>query len=231
MRKHIVGIIHYIYDEKLLTFNRANAANYITLLGSWLSRLGLYLFIVYFAMYWYNDAISTTAQVVRIAAIVLLVLGSICDAIDGYVSRKLGIVSTFGELFDPHHDKVQYVTKTQALILDAVVSLMSGASPAFIIQAIVIGYVSMERDLAVMFHRMWAIRESPTIKIRAESSGKWRTRICFPGILFMFIVVHNNLVWVGWMLTVIILTVTFYSNWEYVRRYRAGIIAARDANS
>jgi len=228
MKSLILSLLHFFYDEKLLPFNRDNAANYITLLGSWLSRLGLYLFFVFFALFVEAGTITTTASVVRVIGIVALSLGAICDGIDGYVSRKFHIGSAFGELFDPHHDKVQYVTKILSLLINALVIALSGSSKAFILQALLIAYFSLERDLASMFHRAWALREAPEAKVSAGASGKWRTRICFPGILLLFVVMDPlDLPVLGWMVTSAILVATVYSNWDYVRRYRKVIRIAR----
>jgi phosphatidylglycerophosphate synthase len=232
MKRFLISLLHFFYDEKLLPFNRDNAANYITLLGSWLSRLGLYLFFVFFILFAEAGSITSSASVVRIVALILLCLGAICDGIDGYVSRKFHIGSAFGELFDPHHDKVQYVTKILSLLINALVVVLSGSSKAFLVQTLLIAYFSFERDLASMFHRAWALREAPDAKVSAGSSGKWRTRICFPGILILFIIMDPlDSPLLGWIVTSAVLGATLYSNYDYVQRYRKLIRLARGFES
>ncbi len=228
MKNPLVSLLHFLYDEKLLPINRANTANYITLLGSWLSRLGFYLFVVYFILFWQYGSIIEQAQTIRVIALVAMCIGAACDGIDGFVSRRFNVGSSFGELFDPHHDKVQYFTKFLSLLINALVCVLSGGSPAFVVQTLLIAYFSLERDHASMFHRTWALREAPSAKVSAGFSGKLRTAICFPGAMFMFVIMFPwNLPTLGWIVTGCIVGVTLYSNWDYVRRYRKVIRIAR----
>lgn len=227
--KFIRNIVHYIYDEELLPLSRENTANYITLLGAWLSRFGLVCFIGYLMLFFLEQQVSSTAIVLRYSGIVLFTLAAISDGVDGYVARKMYIVSRFGELYDPHLDKVQYVTKVNGLLIDAVVAMLCGASWQFLLQVFLIGWMTQERDLTCMFHRLWAVREDPLVQIGAGSSGKWRTRICFPCMLVFFLVINPlQSIVVGWILTCLIILTTAYSTYDYVHRYRIAIKTARN---
>lgn len=228
MWKFTRKIVHYIYDEDLLPLSRENLANYISLLGAWFSRVGLLCFVACLIFFGIEGHLSETALIVRWSGIVLFLLAAACDGVDGYVARKLKIVSRFGEIYDPHLDKVQYVTKVNGLMIDAAIAALSGASWQLLLQALIIAWITQERDLTTMFHRLWSIREDPNMKISASPSGKWRTRICFPGILLFFLVINplQNVLF-GWLLTCIIFIATAYSAYDYVHAYRMAIRFAR----
>lgn len=228
MWKLICKAIHYFYDEDLLPVSREHLANYISLLGAWLSRVGLLCFCVYLTLFGIQGHISTLAMIIRASGIVLFTLAATCDGVDGYVARRLKIVSKFGEIYDPHLDKVQYITKVNGLMIDAAVATLCGASWQLLLQALIISWITQERDLTNMFHRLWSVREDPNMKVSARPSGKWRTRICFPGILLFFLVINPlQSVLFGWILTCVIFVVTAYSAYDYVRAYRVAIKTTR----
>jgi CDP-diacylglycerol--glycerol-3-phosphate 3-phosphatidyltransferase len=232
MLKTFRSIVHYVYDEDLLPFCRKNYANYISLLGAWFSRLGLLCFVAFLILFGVEGHVSKTALIVRAIGIGLFLIAATCDGVDGFVARKLKIVSKFGEIYDPHLDKVQYVTKVNGLMIDAAVATLSGASWQLLLQALIIAWITQERDLTAMFHRLWSVREDPNMKISAGSAGKWRTIICFPGILLFFLAINPfQSVLFGWILTSIIFTVTAYSAYSYVHSYRAAIRSARSRNT
>ncbi|MEK7451722.1 MAG: CDP-alcohol phosphatidyltransferase family protein [Patescibacteria group bacterium] len=221
-------VVHYLYDKDLLPLSRANAANYISLLGAWLSRIGLLCFFVYLTLFGVQGHVSTLAMIIRAFGIALFVMASTCDGIDGYVARKLKIVSKFGEIYDPHLDKAQYITKVNGLMIDAAIAALCGASWQLLLQALIISWITQERDLTNMFHRLWSIREDPNMKVSARPSGKLRTIICFPAILLFFLVINPlQSVLFGWILTFVIFTVTAYSAYDYVRAYRVAIKKTR----
>ena len=77
-------------------------------------------FFVCLALYRYPDRNIACAN----AATVLFLLGAATDALDGYLARRWGAISTFGRIMDPFCDKV--------LVLGAFVFL---ASPVFEVPA------------------------------------------------------------------------------------------------
>lgn len=224
----VAAIAHAIYDKKLLPFTRENSTNYITVLGAWLSRLGLVVLLVTFCLFLAQRELTFDLLILRWSGISLSALDAMCDGLDGFVARRLHIVSFFGELYDPHVDKVQYLTKLSGLIIDGAIMVLTGASPFFFLQVVLIAWISYERDATCMFHRAWALREAPNVKVSAGSSGKWRTRICFPGILVFHLILHPiGSPLLGWIDTLIIVSVTVYSMFDYVRSYRNVIKKAR----
>ncbi|MBI5370319.1 CDP-alcohol phosphatidyltransferase family protein [Candidatus Uhrbacteria bacterium] len=229
--RFIATLAHFFYDEELLSFTRQNTANYITILGAWLSRLGLLILLVTFCLFLAGHELTFDLFVLRWVGIGLSSLGAICDGLDGWIARRLGIVSPFGELYDSHADKVQYLTKLGGITIDTALIVLSGASPIFFVQVILIAWISFERDATSMFHRAWALREAPGVKISAGSSGKWRTRICFPGILVFHLILNPiGSPLLGWIDTALIMAATAWSNYDYVRTYRHVIKTARRAH-
>lgn len=225
----LIKAVHFIYDEALLPLRRENTANYITVLGAWLSRIGLGMFFIYFCLFLESRHLSDGLLVLRWIGISCFIVASLCDLADGMVARRLKIVSAFGELYDPHIDKVQYLTKLNGLFLDVCVMVIAGiASPIFIVQVVLIAWITYERDATAMFHRSWAVRESPKISVKAKPSGKWRTIICFPGILLFHLILHPyGSILFGWIDTFVIVSITIISTYDYVKSYRQAIRLAR----
>lgn len=215
------NLLEFFYDGDLLPLDRRNYANYITLTGSWISRLSAYLFFAYFVCFF------ATGQMVgwlRYLAIGLSGLASFSDWIDGYFARKHNCVTELGKIYDPHHDKIQYLSKTISLSIDAFVFYLVSGEIVFPILAVVLCYITGERDETVGFHRQWASIVSNKIALSARSSGKWRTRLCFAGIpllhLLVFPFTASSLFTV---ITVILIGVTIWSLYDYVHGYRKAI--------
>lgn len=77
-----------------------NLPNRITLLR-------VFLIPAFIAVYLLMPADGETAVVVmQWLALVLFVTAAVTDAIDGYLARKLGLVTNFGKLMDPLADKL-----------------------------------------------------------------------------------------------------------------------------
>src|SRR5436305_83472 len=114
-----------------------------------------------------------------LAAIVFAV-ASVTDAIDGYIARSRGSVTTFGKLMDPIADKLLIVAALIALVslgrLDAwvamviiarefVVSVLRvgvGAQQGVVISASVFGKIKMAISVAlviVLYYILWLTHE------------------------------------------------------------------------
>lgn len=71
------------------------------------------------------------------AALVLFVIASITDGVDGYLARRLDVVSRFGQLVDPLADKLLITVATLMLVI-------VGQFPVLVLMLLVV------RDLAIL---------------------------------------------------------------------------------
>ena len=90
-------------------------------------------------------------------ALILFIIAAITDAIDGYLARKLGLVTNFGKLMDPLADKL--------LACGALVAFVyTGTVPVWAVIIII------SREFYVSGLRMLALEQN--IVIAAGGSGK-----------------------------------------------------------
>lgn len=92
------------------------------------------------------------------AALVLVVLGA-TDWIDGFVARRLNQISTVGKWLDPVADRL-------ALIVVAIVFVVDGIAPAWLVYSIVIPDAVLIANAWVLFHGNPNLRVSNLGKIR-----------------------------------------------------------------
>lgn len=219
--KFIKNIAGYLYDHDLLPLTKRNYANYITLVGSWISRISLYLFFLYFIWFLLSDSVAIG---LRYAGIILAIVASLFDFLDGYYARKNNCVTELGKIFDPHHDKVQYICKTVSLLMDSFVFYLVSGEIIYPVFSAVLCYVSSERDETVGFHRQWASLISNKIELSARASGKWRTRVCFSGMPLLHLLIEPVRAPQLFMAVSLLLAgVTIWSLYDYVGGYRKEI--------
>lgn len=120
-------------------------------------------------------------------ALVLFIIASISDVVDGYIARKYGAVSEFGKLLDPLADKV--------LVLAALIMLTSLKTSSFG-EPWVPGWLVV----AVAAREVWVtglrgLAAQQNVIVAASSSGKWKTVIQMIGISALFL--HDTPIAVG----------------------------------
>ena len=96
-------------------------------------------------------------------ALVLFVTAAITDAVDGYLARKLGLVTNIGKLMDPLADKL--------LVCGALVALVyTGAVPVWAVIIIISRefYISGLRQLALEQKVVLAATASGKVKVAAQ---------------------------------------------------------------
>ena len=96
-------------------------------------------------------------------ALVLFVTAAITDAVDGYLARKLGLVTNIGKLMDPLADKL--------LVCGALVAFVyTGAAPVWAVIIIIARefYVSGFRQLALEQNVVLAATASGKVKMAAQ---------------------------------------------------------------
>ncbi len=145
---------------------------------------------------------------------------SITDALDGYLARKLNVVSVVGKFLDPLADKL--------LVMSLLVYLVPmGRIPAWIVVAL------LAREITVTGLRSIASNEG--VVIAAGSGGKWKTALQMVGILCLILHFPHrvlpfwsqpvNLNVVGQWLVLVSLVFSVTSAVEYVAGFAAAIEA------
>lgn len=145
-------------------------------------------------------------------SLVLFLVATISDALDGYLARSRGIVTVFGRIADPFVDKV---VVAGALVLLTVIP----ESRALLAPWMVVVIVS--REFLVTGIRGWM--ESEGINFQAERPGKYKMVlqvVAIAGLLLM-LATGAHALWFVWTIRAVIwatLALTLYSGWFYVRK-------------
>ena len=145
----------------------------------------------------------------RPIAAVLFGLAAVTDMIDGWVARRFGQTSRFGEFLDPVADKLMV-----AIVLVMLVQADSGWFED-IIAMIIIG-----REITISALREWMATIGERANVRVDITGKIKTTLQMFGIAFM--VYQNDLFGlpiytVGFVLLILAAVMTIWSMIVYLR--------------
>lgn len=142
----------------------------------------------------------------RFVAAVLFILASLTDLLDGYLARRLNLVSNFGKFMDPLADKL--------LVMAAFVALVGlGEIPSWMV------IVILAREFAITGFRLVAVEQGQVIA--ASSFAKWKTTF---QMLALILYLLNNLPFGdnGFPLAFIFLWIavilTIASGWDYLAK-------------
>jgi len=158
-----------------------------------------------------------------IMAVAFFTIAAISDFFDGYLARKLNLVSVTGKFLDPLADKLMVMATTVQL---ASMGWLDSWIPITI----------LTRELAVQGMRLIAVGEG--LVIAAGSGGKAKTAlqlVGLVGLLFHYtfpvtlfgINLNMNFHKVGWLLMVLSIIFSLTSAWQYFR----GFLAALDSRN
>ncbi len=141
-------------------------------------------------------------------ALVLFIVASLTDLLDGKIARKYNLVTTFGKFMDPLADKVLTISGMICLIeLHRI--------PSWIVVIIV------AREFIISGFRLIATEHG--IVIAANYWGKWKTTFQMIMIILMIInieklsIVTAITMWIALALTIISLATYIMQNMEVVR--------------
>lgn len=131
-------------------------------------------------------------------SLLLFVIASLTDFIDGQIARKCNQVSDFGKFLDPLADK---------LLTIAVLTIFCewGWLPAWALMIV------LTREFAVTGLRLVAVGKGTVIA--AAKSGKIKTASTMVGLSALMIFTYNTFLF--WLVTAVILLTTVYSGVEY----------------
>lgn len=167
---------------------------------------------------YYGDPLS------GLIAVVLFAVASFTDWVDGYLARKLNLVSMTGKFLDPLADKL--------LVMTALVMLVPlGRLPAWIVIVIV------AREISISSLRSLAAGEG--LIIAAGEGGKLKTAFQMLGLVFLimhftyeinygFGSVMLNFHGIGFWLLAISVFFSLWSAWEYFWGFLKAIGARGD---
>ena len=131
-------------------------------------------------------------------ALVVFILASVTDYIDGQIARKRNQVSDFGKFLDPLADKL--------LTLAAMCMFCQwGSFPAWVLMLV------LTREFAVSGLRMVAGPKGKVIA--AGKSGKVKTASTMVGLCLWMAFPAVTII--GWIVTAVIVLTTVYSGIEY----------------
>jgi CDP-diacylglycerol--glycerol-3-phosphate 3-phosphatidyltransferase len=145
----------------------------------------------------------------RPIAAVVFGLAAITDLIDGWVARKFGQTSRFGEFLDPVADKLMV-----SIVLVMLVQAEAGWFED-IIAMIIIG-----REITISALREWMATIGERANVKVSMAGKVKTTLQMFGIAFM--VYHNDIFGIpiytiGFVLLVLAAIMTIWSMLIYLR--------------
>ena len=145
-------------------------------------------------------------------ALVIFVIASITDFFDGYLARKLNLITNLGKFMDPLADKI-LVTAAMIAIVDIGAELPAGILPAWIVVIILI------REFAVSGIRLLAA--SIQVVIAASYLGKIKTVIQMAMIIVYLIPIRNSILQLlASILSFAALAMTIISGAEYIWKNR-----------
>ncbi len=143
-----------------------------------------------------------------IAAIIFGIV-ALTDFIDGWLARRLGQISRFGEFLDPVADKL--------LVAIALVMLVQADSNWFedIIAMIIIG-----REITISALREWMASIGERANVQVSMAGKIKTTLQMFGIAFM-VYQHKffgiDIYKIGFVLLLAAAVMTIYSMFVYLK--------------
>lgn len=116
-----------------------------------------------------------------IPSMILFVLASLTDVLDGHIARKNNIVTDFGKLFDPLADKLINVTALVLITAQVMVDMPKWYAILVLVSTLVI----VAREMLILGFRAFAASEG--IVIAADILGKIKTVVQDIAIVLLLI--------------------------------------------
>lgn len=156
-----------------------------------------------------------------ISAIIFLV-AALTDALDGYLARKLNLITNLGKFLDPIADKVLVSVAMMLLITlkNELFIHFGGAQTAIFITVTVSSCVIMARELIISAFRQ--IAASNGVILAADKLGKYKT-VAQDAALFVLLLATDIVgtagvmfAWIGFGLFMLATVLTVWSGIAYV---------------
>ena len=133
-----------------------------------------------------------------LAALIVFIIASISDFVDGQIARRFNQVSDFGKFLDPLADKLLTIA---AMVMFCEWGMMPGWALMLV----------LAREFAVTGLRLVAVGKGKVIA--AGWSGKVKTASTMVGLCAWM--VFPGIAWLGWLVIIVIVVTTVYSGIEY----------------
>ena len=148
-----------------------------------------------------------------LAAAGVFILAAVTDWLDGYLARRMGLMSAFGAFLDPVADKLMVATAL-VLLVQTTPPIVAPVIVFTLSAAIIIG-----REIAISALREWMseMGESGTVKVGLL--GKFKTIFQMTAIsclLFQYSLFGLPVALVGELLLYLAAALTLWSMWEYL---------------
>ena len=164
-------------------------------------------------------------SVCNLIILILVVVASITDLLDGKIARKYNLVTDFGKFLDPLADKLMVIT-TFVILLDEsnYYAYAYNIKPIFywwMLATIII------RELAVTGMRVLAANKN--VVIAADIFGKIKTTLQFILLIYLLIgiacvngTMYNNIYYIiGYILGIVTVLITIISGINYIIKNRS----------
>ena len=183
-----------------MKFKDMNLPNKLTTIRMWCVPLMVVLFIMFmlftklnvpcdFVVIWSSaPGYITFTQIIMV---LVFAFASITDFVDGYLARKLNIVSDYGKLMDPLADKLLVNTTIICMLASGMFVVGQKGFLAYAILSMIMSILVIARDIFVDALRMQALKSNAVVA--ATIWGKLKTATLMPGIVFMLIGSLNGL--------------------------------------
>ncbi len=178
-----------------------NIANKLTLL-----RVVLVPVFIYFLL---NSSVSSTYNYIALG---IFCIASFTDFLDGYLARKLNLITNFGKFMDPIADKI--------LVNSAIIALLFLQEIGPVVTIIIIC-----RELIISGFRL--VASDNNVVISAGPWGKWKTVVQMFMVIYLLtgvqhinsttMLIANILIYASAILAVISLVDYIYNNKEVLK--------------
>ena len=158
----------------------------------------------------------------RPIAAILFGIAAVTDMLDGWVARRFGQLSRFGEFLDPVADK---------LMVAIVLVMLVQADPDWYVD--IIAMIIIGREITISALREWMATIGERAHVKVDWSGKVKTTFQMFGIGFM---VYQNeflgfdIYHIGFLLLVVAAVMTVYSMFVYLRAAWPFIVAGASSD-
>jgi len=156
----------------------------------------------------------------RTAAALIFMVAGFTDWLDGYLARKMGLVSELGAFLDPVADKLMVATTLILVVADS-------PEPALAIAAAII----IGREITISALREWMANLGARAHVAVSEIGKIKTAVQMLAILLLVYkkdIGDVSLYTVGYVLLYVAVVLTLWSMTIYIRAAWPKLVASSE---